>query len=128
MGPRRAAHDRIDAELSRWFATCERDDGVAQLLAAGIPAAPVLHPREAATNPQMRARAFFELATHPVTGAHELPGLPMRFSGVDRWYDRPAPTLGQHTEEVLRDVLGLAEDDVAELRRDGIIGDRPSGT
>jgi len=123
---RRARHDVIDAELTRWCAGQERDALVAQLLARGVPAAPVLHPREAAANPQMRARGFFQLETHPVTGAHELPGLPMHFSDLERWYRSPAPTLGQHTEEVLRDLLDLDHETIAELRAEGIIGERPA--
>ena len=122
-----ARHDRLDVELSAWCAARERDTLVDLLLGSGIPAAPVLHPREAAANPQMRARGFFEAETHPVTGTHELPGLPMRFSGLARWYRSPAPTLGQHTEEVLRELLGLDDDTIAELRAEGIIGARPAG-
>ena len=64
---------------------------------------------------------------HPVTGTHELPGLPMRFSDVERCYRSPAPTLGQHTEEVLRELLGLGDDAIAELRAEGIAGERPAG-
>ena len=124
---RRARHDRLDVELSAWCAARERDTLVDELLARGVPAAPVLHPREAAANPQMRARGFFEMESQPVSGAHELPGLPMHFSGLERWYRSPAPTLGQHTEEVLRDLLGLRDDTIAELRAEGIIGVRPAG-
>jgi crotonobetainyl-CoA:carnitine CoA-transferase CaiB-like acyl-CoA transferase len=87
----------------------------------------VLHPREATANPQLRAREFFEVETHPVTGRHELPGLPMRFSDLERWYRSPAPTLGQHTDDVLRELLDLGDDAIAELRAEGIIGERPAG-
>jgi len=125
---RRAAHGRLDAELGRWCAAQDRDALVEDLLARGIPAAPVLPPRDAAENPQMRARGFFDAVTHPVTGTHELPGLPMRFSsGGSRWYRAPAPTLGQHTEEVLRELLGLGAAELDELRAAGVIGERPAG-
>ena len=58
-------------------------------LAAGVPAAPVVHPSDLAQNPQIRARGFLEAVAHPVTGAHELPGLPMRFSDMERFIARP---------------------------------------
>ena len=87
----------------------------------------MLHPREAASNPQLRARGFFEFHTHPVAGTHELPGLPMRFSGLERWYPRPAPTLGQHTAEILHELLGVSDETIAELEAEGIIGVRPAG-
>jgi crotonobetainyl-CoA:carnitine CoA-transferase CaiB-like acyl-CoA transferase len=125
---RRAAQDRIDAELVAWCAVRDRDAVVDMLLARGIPAAPVLLASDAAGNPQMRARGFFEAVAHPVTGMHELPGLPMRFSGLgERWYRAPAPTLGQHNDEVLRDLLGLEDATIAALRAAGVIGERPAG-
>jgi crotonobetainyl-CoA:carnitine CoA-transferase CaiB-like acyl-CoA transferase len=125
---RRAAQDRIDAEIARWSVGRDRDALVDALLERGIPAAPVLPARDAATNPQLRARGFFEAVTHPVTGTHELPGLPMRFSALAaRWYRAPAPTLGQHNAEVLGELLGLGDDAIAALRAAGVIGDRPVG-
>lgn len=125
---RRAAQERIDAGLARWCAARDRDALVEALLACGIPAAPVLPARDAAANPQLRARGFFEAVTHPVTGTYELPGLPMRFSRLERrWYRSPAPTLGQHNDAVLRDLLGLGDEAVAALRAAGVIGERPAG-
>jgi crotonobetainyl-CoA:carnitine CoA-transferase CaiB-like acyl-CoA transferase len=124
---RRAAEDRIDAGLARWCAADDRDALVERLLARGVPAAPVLHPREFAANPQARGRGFFATETHPVTGAHELPGLPMRISGLERWHRGPAPTLGEHTAAVLRELLGLDDAALADLAADGVIGERPAG-
>ncbi len=125
---RRARHDLIDGELTRWFAEQALDAAVARLVARGVPAAPVVSPREVDQNPQLRARGFFETVTHPVVGAHDYPGLPMRFSaGPERWFRAPAPMLGQHNEEILRGLLGLDEAEIAALRADGIIGDRPVG-
>jgi crotonobetainyl-CoA:carnitine CoA-transferase CaiB-like acyl-CoA transferase len=128
LAGRRAAQGRLDAELASWCAAQDRDAVVERLLARDIPAAPVLAPHEAAANPQLRARGFFEAVEHPVTGSHELPGLPMRFSALaGRWYQRPAPTLGQHNDEVLRELLGLADETIAGLRAAGVIGERPAG-
>jgi crotonobetainyl-CoA:carnitine CoA-transferase CaiB-like acyl-CoA transferase len=79
-------------------------------------------------NPQLGARGLFETVAHPVVGSHEHPALPVRLAGGHRrWYARPAPTLGQHTEEILRDLLGLDEGEIARLRADGVIGTRPLG-
>jgi crotonobetainyl-CoA:carnitine CoA-transferase CaiB-like acyl-CoA transferase len=125
---RRAAHDVIDASLARWCSGEDRDALVARLLAAGVPAAPVVHPSELARHAQILARGFLEPVVHPVTGVHELPGLPMRFSGVARWYARPAPTLGEHTADVLRGILGLDDAAMEALRAERITGDRPVGT
>ena len=125
---RRAAHDRIDDELARWCATRALDAVVTDMVARGIPAAPVVSARDVDLNPQLRARRFFESLPHPVVGTHEYAGLPMQFSaGAPRWYRRAAPTLGQHTVEVLRERLGLDDDEIAALRREQIIGEWPAG-
>jgi crotonobetainyl-CoA:carnitine CoA-transferase CaiB-like acyl-CoA transferase len=125
---RRGAHDRLDEELARWCADRDRDPLIELLADNGVPAAPVLAPRDIAHNPQMRARGFFETVDHPVVGTHDLPGLPFRLSERQTaWLRSPPPTLGQHNEEVLRDVLGLGDDEIETLRSAGIIGDRPVG-
>ena len=64
----------------------------------------------------------------PVVGEHRFPGWPMRLSGsTQSWYRSPAPLLGQHNDEVLTQLLGLGTDDLAELRKAGVIGERPLG-
>src|SRR5262245_11256343 len=74
---RRAAHDRIDRELAAAFAARAQDELVEELAARGVPVAPVAHGRAVDENPQMRARGFFAPIDHPVSGRHEVPGLPM---------------------------------------------------
>src|SRR5262249_39123966 len=111
-----------------WCADRDLDAVVTDLVAHGIPAAPVVSARDVDLNPQLRARRFFESLSHPIVGTHEYPGLPMRFSaGAPRWYRCAAPTLGQHTVEVLRDRLGLDDAEIGALRRDRIIGEWPIG-
>jgi crotonobetainyl-CoA:carnitine CoA-transferase CaiB-like acyl-CoA transferase len=126
---RRADHDLVDEQLAAWCADRELDELVEQLAALQVPAAPVIVPRDIADNPQMRARHFFEALDHPVTGTHELPGLPFRFAsrGEQPWYRSPAPTLGQHNDEVLREELGLDDAEIDGLRARNVIGDRPLG-
>ena len=124
---RRAAHDRIDAALRDWAAEQDLEDAVARLIEAGVPAAPVFDPRQTSRHPQMAARGFFETCDHPVVGTHPMPMLPFRYASVERWLRTPAPTLGQHSEEILREVLGLTDEEIAELARREVIGTRPKG-
>jgi crotonobetainyl-CoA:carnitine CoA-transferase CaiB-like acyl-CoA transferase len=123
---RRACHDRIDAVLAAWTAGREADEAVATLVAAGIPAATVVTPRDIVEHPQLRHRRLFETERHPVTGEHEIPGLPFRLTRVERWLRAPAPTLGQHNDEVLSE-LGVSPATREQLRRDGLVGERPVG-
>jgi crotonobetainyl-CoA:carnitine CoA-transferase CaiB-like acyl-CoA transferase len=123
---RRRRHDELDEALAKWAAGCERDVAVERLLARGIPAAPVWDARVVSRHPQSRARDFFEEVEHPVIGTHPLVRPPFRFATIDRWNRTPSPTIGEHNREVLSE-LGLAEDEIAELEREQVIGTRPLG-
>jgi crotonobetainyl-CoA:carnitine CoA-transferase CaiB-like acyl-CoA transferase len=125
---RRRRHDAIDAALRAWCAVRERDALVDELLAAGVPAAPVADPRDASACPQHRARGFFEEIEHPVLGRQPIPSVPFRYrSSVARWLRAPAPTLGEHNRGILGGWLGLADAEIEALARAGVIGTRPAG-
>ena len=61
-----------------------------------------------------------------MVGCLPVNGLPFRLDDVDRWLRTPAPTLGQHNHEILRE-LGLTADEINALEQDEIIGTRPKG-
>jgi crotonobetainyl-CoA:carnitine CoA-transferase CaiB-like acyl-CoA transferase len=125
---RRARQDGIDQAIAAWCATLDAVQAAEDLLAHGVPAAAVSSAALLNTNPQLRARQFFATVTHPVVGTHEFPGLPLRLaSAATSWYTRPAPTLGEHNEAILHDLLGLSDGEIAQLRTEGIIGERPAG-
>jgi crotonobetainyl-CoA:carnitine CoA-transferase CaiB-like acyl-CoA transferase len=122
------AHDAIDERLRAWTCERERADVVTGLRGLGIPASEVADPcRLLETNPQFRARGYFEAPEHPVVGAMPLPSLPFRYASVERWLRTPAPTLGQHNERVLCGILGLSPDALRDLEAEGVIGTRPEG-
>ncbi len=120
---RRDRATEVDARLSDWAVTRDPEAAAQTLLDHGVPAAVVMPADRIDEIPQLRARGFFVPVTHPVTGRHELPGWPFRFSGMDDgWPGRPAPTLGQHNQEVLGGELGLGPDVLRDLEARGIIG------
>jgi crotonobetainyl-CoA:carnitine CoA-transferase CaiB-like acyl-CoA transferase len=121
-----AAHDLLDGELAAWCADRDVEATAEALLAAGVPAAVVITPRDVLQNPQLRHRGLFEVEQHEVAGEHELPTMPFRFAGVDRWMRRPSPSLGQHTREVLAEV-GVTEAELDDLAARGRIGERVAG-
>ena len=126
VGQRHAAHDRIDAEIRRWCAQHALTTALDALRAAG--AEPVVPAYAIDEDDQMQARGFWEPVVHPVVGEHRYPGWPMRLSGdPGGWYRSPAPLLGQHNDEVLAGLLGLAADELAHMREAGVIGERPLG-
>jgi benzylsuccinate CoA-transferase BbsE subunit len=85
-----------------------------------IPLAPVSTPRDLLENPQLRARGHFVPFTHPLLQqAAQMPGAPYVLSATPWRVRRPAPTLGQHTAEVLGGI-GVAREDVARLFSMGV--------
>jgi crotonobetainyl-CoA:carnitine CoA-transferase CaiB-like acyl-CoA transferase len=128
---RRAEHDAIDAELGDLCRQRGADDIVEQLAAAGVPVGKVLLPHEVRDHPQLAARGWFTTLRHPVTGASPHGGFPATFSAgpsPSELHTGPPPTLGQHNREVLSGILGLGDDEMAQLEADGIIGTRPAAT
>jgi crotonobetainyl-CoA:carnitine CoA-transferase CaiB-like acyl-CoA transferase len=123
---RAAAHDAIDARLRPWLAARDREKTVAELVAAGIPAAPVVDARLSGDQPQLAARRFYESIEHPVVGRQRFPTVPFRYASVERWLRRPAPTLGQHSREILEEWLGVDSAELDALEAAHVIGTTPS--
>jgi len=91
--PRNRAEDSADARRPA-------DEWVAALLAAGVPAAPILDYEEALDSEQARARNMVMEIEHPVEGTVKALGFPVKLSGTPQQVRYPAPLLGQHTNEV----------------------------
>jgi crotonobetainyl-CoA:carnitine CoA-transferase CaiB-like acyl-CoA transferase len=123
---RRAGQDALDSRLREWASARSSTAAVEALVGVGVPAGDVFDQRFLSSHPQLVARRFFEELDHPVVGLRPVAGPPFRFSSIDHWMTRPAPTLGQHNHEVLQGV-GMSETEVKALEADGIIGERPAG-
>jgi crotonobetainyl-CoA:carnitine CoA-transferase CaiB-like acyl-CoA transferase len=125
---RRARHDEIDAAIESWSLARKQDDAVRELRAADLRVAPVVKSRLGDTLPVHEGSHFYQEVKHRVTGVHRLPALPLRFGRApSRWFDRPAPRLGEHNDEVLGGLLGLSARRLEQLRASRVIGERPLG-
>jgi crotonobetainyl-CoA:carnitine CoA-transferase CaiB-like acyl-CoA transferase len=124
---RQRDHDRLDEAIATWAAGREVEAAVEELVAAGIPAAVTRDPRGTASHPQFVARSYHETVDHPVAGRLPIPTLPFRLDGLDRWTRTPAPTFGQHNDEVLGGLLGVPAEELTELRAERVIAERPTG-
>ncbi|CAM3677059.1 CaiB/BaiF CoA-transferase family protein [Bordetella sputigena] len=101
--------------LTERMALGERDRWLADLEAVGVPAGPINTLDQVYEDPQVRFRQMRRELPHPVAGSVPFGASPLRFSGSPVEYRRPPPMLGEHTEQVLRDRLGLSDDDIQAL-------------
>ena len=92
-----------------------------RLTEAHVPCAPVKSAREVARDPHLEARGFWVDVEHPRRGRTRVPISPIRLHTAGKAEIRmPAPTLGQHTESVLGELLGLNADELLALRQGGV--------
>ena len=113
--------DALVAELEPTLATRKADDWIEALLAAGVPAAPILGYDEALVSEQARARNMVMEMEHPVEGTIRQLGFPVKLHGTPQQLRRPPPLLGQHTEEIMREA-GCDAAAIERLRAAGAFG------
>ena len=98
------------------------DRAVEVLSAARVPCVPMLSPEELIDHPHMAARSAFPKVAHPGRGSVRVTATPFHVDGRPIEPGGPAPyRVGEHTREVLMDLLGYSEDRVAELARAGVV-------
>lgn len=117
----RMAHaDDLDKLLGAWTQELDKHELMTRLQQAHVTAGAVQNARDLAElDPQIAARGtFFEL-DHPVIGPALFEGDPMQFSRTEQHTWRSAPLLGEDTSYVMREVLGLDEDEIAKLDSEG---------
>lgn len=97
------------------------DQWLAMLEEAGVPCAPINTVDRVVNDPQVKAREMLVEIEHPVAGKMHVPGVPIKMYKTPGSIDTPAPTLGQHTEEILNELLGLSKEDVDALRAKNVL-------
>lgn len=102
------------------LATRSRDEWIAAFDAAGVPVGPVHSIGEALSHPQTLARGMVVDLVHPQAGPTKAVGCPVHFSGTPTAITRPAPLLGEHTRELLRE-YGYSDAQIDRFVADGVI-------
>ena len=120
--------DELDEIIAGWTGSREPYSVSQELQNAGVPASPVLRGPDLLQDPHYAERGTFVEVDHPKVGPKWYPGVPWKMSvtpGRVRW---PSPSLGEHNRQVYGQLLGMDEEDIAALERDGVIGVKPTGS
>lgn len=120
-------HDALDEFIENWTSQQDRHEVMRILQQAGVAAGAVLSYADVLSDTHLQERGFFEVVTRPVTGTHPYPGFPAKLTETPVTIRRPAPTLGQDNEYILKKLLGMTKEEINQLAEEEIIGTKPQG-
>lgn len=98
-----------------------RQEWIVLLEDAGVPCGPINRLDDVFNDPQVKARGMQITLPHPSAGSVKLVGSPMKLSATPPDYQSPPPLLGQHTDQILKSVLGYDDEQLSQLRQRSII-------
>jgi len=116
-----ARRDTLVPAIAEALMTAGTEHWVAALESAGVPCGPINRIDQVFADPQVQARGLSRTLRHPLAGGIPTVPSPIRLDGEAACADQAPPTLGADTEAVLREVLGVDGDELAELRGRGVI-------
>jgi formyl-CoA transferase len=110
----------VFAEIEKWTMTMSKMDVMATLNPLNVPCGPILSMKELAEEPALRATGTVVEVEHPHRGKYLTVGNPIKLSDSPADVKR-SPMLGEHTEEVLRTLVGLTQQEIEAARQQGAI-------
>ncbi len=113
---RKANEDALENIVTAWTEKRDKWQLTQTLQAAGVAAFPSMNSKDLADDPHLKQRGFFVELPHAEVGVRKHTGIPWLLTESPNGVQAPAPLLGQHTEQVMRDVLGYADERIAQLR------------
>ncbi|RJF91900.1 CaiB/BaiF CoA transferase family protein [Noviherbaspirillum saxi] len=121
VGLRNVNRHALIPHIAEAMLACSMSEWVQKMEAANVPCGPINNMQQVFEDPHVQHRQMKLSLPHPV--GREVPNLanPIRFSDTPIRYKRAAPTLGEHTDEVLGTRLGLSPERIAELKEQGVV-------
>jgi benzylsuccinate CoA-transferase BbsF subunit len=121
LADRKKNEDELESIISAWTETLTAEEVTKRLQAVGVAAFPALTNKELAEDTHLRDRGFFVELPHPEVGVRQHAGVPWVFSETPCQVRRPAPLLGQDTDEVMQRVLCYSQEEIAVLKEQGVL-------
>ncbi|MBI2761361.1 MAG: CoA transferase [Chloroflexi bacterium] len=118
---RKANEGELESLISEWARGRDRWDITRTLQAMGVAAFPSMSAEDLSNDAHLNERGIFVELEHPEVGVRRHIGIPYKMSGTPVSVRRPAPVLGQHTDDVLREILNMDEGEIAALRGKGVL-------
>jgi crotonobetainyl-CoA:carnitine CoA-transferase CaiB-like acyl-CoA transferase len=118
---RKANEEALDAIISDWTRGRDSYEVMSLLQSHGVAAAPSLSSEALFADPHLKEREMFRQLDHPGIGKTWVVAPPWRFSETPAEIRSPGPLLGEHTEEVLQEHLGMSADEILRLKEDRVI-------
>lgn len=113
--------DELDKHVEEWTLQHEPREAMNILQAAGVAAGEGQRSAEAIDDPQLKWLNALVEVDHPVSGKRLYPNVPFRISNIELPPSRPAPLLGQHTDEICRETLNMSDDAIRVLKEEGVL-------
>jgi len=110
----------ISQRVGEWVAQRSSADAIAAFEGARVPAGPVYRPRQTLDDPHVQAGDFFAEVDFPGVGRAKVAATPVKLHGTPGTVRKRPPTLGEHTDEVLRE-LGFSPMEIAALKKEGAV-------
>jgi crotonobetainyl-CoA:carnitine CoA-transferase CaiB-like acyl-CoA transferase len=122
LGGRANAADLIERRLGEWTSRRTRHSAQEELRGRGVPAAKVSTPEDRIEHdPDTRDWGLWPTVAYPNGAVVRVDGIPAHLSETDWAISRPSPELGEHSRYVFGDILGIEDDELSALQKDGVI-------
>ncbi|MCH7551466.1 MAG: CoA transferase, partial [Proteobacteria bacterium] len=112
--------DEMFEEIEKWTMTKTKFEVLEILNPLNVPCGPILSMKELAEEPSLRATGTVVEVDHPERGKYLTVGNPIKLSDSPTDVER-SPLLGEHTEEILKDIVGLSDQEIKDAREEGAI-------
>ena len=118
---RKAHEEELDRLIEAWTMGQDAEAVMNMMQSAGVPAGVVQNAEDLFNDPQLKHRKHFEALDHPEIGSYHIATSAFKLSKCQNRPTSPAPLFGEHTEMVLKEFLGMSDDEIADLVIEGVL-------